>query len=301
MTHNPLRVASAYFRSRAALRYAEQHGAPGVEFGRFGQMLGVRLLSRGVAEGARYVLAPVNITRYWEFAFARDCLPPIPIKCLDVSSPRLFGVFVATSFHDTHVLVTNPDVQDAGTTRAMATALGLKNLHVVSCSVEALSGTHDAFDCIWSLSVIEHIEPEDGDIRATALMYDALAPGGRLILTVPVDRQFWVEYRDRDYYNLRPPGQPGAPLFFQRLYDATTITSRIVNSIGVQPTVIRWFGERVAGRFAAYESDWMREGLMRTVADPREITDHYEEFSSWDEMPGMGVCGLMIEKHATHP
>jgi len=50
-----------------------------------------------------------------------------------------------------------------------------------------------------------------------------------------------------------------------------------------------------AGR-SANEKRWMRDGLAGTVEDAREIVDHYREFRNWEEMPGMGVCGLMIEK-----
>ena len=60
--------------------------------------------------------------------------------------------------------------------------------------------------------------------------------------------------------------------------------------------MLRWFGEKMPGHYADYERRWIERGLACTIDDPREIVDHYQEFGSWSKMPGMGVCGLMIEK-----
>ena len=115
-------------------------------------------------------------------------------------------------------------------------------------------------------------------------------------MTVPVDRHFWDEYRDVDQY-----GSQGKPLsngkyFFQHFYDKTAIWDRLLSPIGQEPSIIRWFGETSQGRFHNYIQCWMREGYDYIVGDPREIVNNYQEFSSWEEMPGVGVCGLAIDK-----
>jgi hypothetical protein len=126
-------------------------------------------------------------------------------------------------------------------------------------------------------------------------MYNALSEGGRLIITIPVDRTFWKEYRDHDNYGTQGQKIKGK-YFFQNFYDKNAVWERLVAPIGREPAVVRWFGETVPGRFAEYHQRWMRYGHNCTVNDPREITDYYREFSSWEEMPGIGVCGLMFEK-----
>ena len=60
--------------------------------------------------------------------------------------------------------------------------------------------------------------------------------------------------------------------------------------------MVRWFGETEPGSFVNHQERWMRQGHNCTVDDPQEITDHYRDFPSWEEMPGKGVCGLMFEK-----
>jgi hypothetical protein len=129
------------------------------------------------------------------------------------------------------------------------------------------------------------------------LMYAALAPGGTLIVTVPVDRHTWDEYRREDVYALGIAAGPNGT-FFQRWYDESAIASRLLDPLDPIDVHVEWFGERVAGRFAEYEKDWLQRGRERTVDDPREIADWYASYRAWGDMPGQGVCGIAVRKPA---
>ena len=128
-------------------------------------------------------------------------------------------------------------------------------------------------------------------------MYDHLRPGGRLIVTVPVDRRYRVERRERAEYGFGQPDETGQ-VFFQHVYDEDALEAHLLSALPIRPARIGWFGELTPGRFAAYERRWQHDGLNCTVDDPREFSDHYREFDSWQAMPGFGVCGLMWEKPA---
>lgn len=295
MLYKPFALLRLYALSRAASRYAAARGAPGLEFYHYGSQLGRRLLGKGSRAGIRYMLAPVSIVRYFEFPFALSCLPECPGHFLDVSSPKLFSLYVAEKGLTRSILMINPDPGDASETAAMTSRLRINNVRVQRHGVDMLANQRDTYDCIWSISVIEHIAGEYDDSYAIKLMYDSLKDGGRLILTVPVDREFLVEYRDQDYYGTQP-SQTGGENFFQRVYDKAAIWKRLLSPIEKEPSVVRWFGETTPGRYREYEKRWVSEGLSHTIEDPREIADYYQEFSSWEEMPGMGVCGLMIQK-----
>ncbi len=65
---------------------------------------------------------------------------------------------------------------------------------------------------------MEHI-PGAGDTEAVAAMFKALEPGGRLIITVPVDRVARDEFREHDAYSLGTDIGPDGKYFFQRYYD----------------------------------------------------------------------------------
>ena len=176
----------------------------------------------------------------------------------------------------------------------MVKALRLRNLSVIDANVDGVRDAGRVYDCIWSISVVEHISGEGADEQAIAIMMSVLRPGGRPTITVPVDRVARVDYRDTDVYGIRQPLDGQGRTFFQRVYDQAGI-QRLVAATGQDPQVIRWFGERRPGTFVRYEAEWVRDGRARTVDDPREIADGYCEFPTWTAMPGMGVCGFMVE------
>lgn len=284
-----------YFRALASTGYARRRGLSGIEFARFGRRLGFRMLLRRARPSISYLMAPVSSTRYFEFPFAYECLPDDPRKCLDVSSPSLFSFYVARAKPSAEIRMINPDRTDCGHTQSVLSRLGPQNLHLEALDLRSALSDGKTYDCIWSLSVVEHIAGEYDDRYAVRAIYEALEPGGRMILTVPVDRLFWDEHRERDAYGTQE-SQADGHYFFQRYYTEAAIRERLLAPIGREPTRVRWFGETVQGRFAEYERRWMREGYDCVVDDPREFVDFYREYSTWKEMPGKGVCGLMIEK-----
>lgn len=283
-------------RSLAAARYAARTGASGIEFAAFGRYLGLRALVAAERGALELLVTPVSIVRYWEFPFVLRHLPQRPGRCLDISSPRLFSFYVASRRRPTSVRMLNPDRQDADVTRRLATRLGMRAIVVQPQPVSAIEGQDELYDSIWSISVIEHIA-EDGDTQAMRLMYAALAPGGTLIVTTMVDRHPWDEYRREDVYGLGIAPNPNGR-FFQHWYDESAIASRLLDPLGPIDVHVEWFGERVAGRFAEYVKDWLRRGRDRTVDDAREIADWYAPYDTWDEMPGQGVCGIVLRKPA---
>jgi SAM-dependent methyltransferase len=284
-------------RALLASREAERLRGPGLRWARFGRSLGWRLLRRGVPHGIDLILTPVSIVRYWEFDFVGSCLPARPGVCLDVSSPRLLSLRIAESDRATRVDMINPDARDADLTRRIVRTLAVPRVTIDLRSIEDLAATTDRYDSAWAVSVVEHIAGENGDTSAVKTMYRALAPGGRLVVTVPVDRLYRLEYRDENEYALENDQDgSGKGFFFQRYYDERALRARLLEPIGRSPSILRWFGERTPGRFLAYERRWRRFGHRVTVDDPAEIARHYKEFDTWQDMPGIGVCGFMIER-----
>jgi SAM-dependent methyltransferase len=266
-----------------------------MKFNHFGRQIGWRLLLKGVRSGARLLLVPVSSTRYFEFPFVEACLPVSPKACLDASSPKLFGLWLAKNNPTISIQMLNPDPIDNNETKAIARNLNISNIRTEIAAIDCLSSHTERYDCIWSISVVEHVYGDYEDDVAMQLMYQALKPGGRLIVTIPVDQKYWIEYRDT------PPDGPVARMtekgyFTQRFYDQKAIQERLISPIGKQPSIIRWWGEKTNGRFLNYCQRWIRDGYSCTVDDPREFSEHYQEFATWNEMPGVGVCGLMFEK-----
>ena len=295
MRYNFFTILSLCVRAWSSSRYYKKHRKLGLEFAQFGRYVGKNLLIKRLRFGFPYLIVPVSITRYFEFAFALDNLPEGPGDCLDVSSPRLFSLYCAYKELIKSIKMVNPDSKDISETEKIVAVLNLQKIELEKTYVESLAQSEKKYDCIWSISVIEHIEGDFGDRDAVQLMYNALTPGGRLILTVPVDREHWDEYRSVDHYGLQDQKSEGS-YFFQRFYNRESIRERLLDPIGQNPIIEQWFGEIVPGRFTYYIQSWLSNGWNVTVDDPREIVDNYKAFSNWEDMPGVGVCGLVIEK-----
>lgn len=288
------RFVSHFSRATRAARYGRRHGLPGMAFDSFGRRCGLAAAVRGRDEGLMMLLSPVSIVRYWEFPFVRRHLPDTAGAALDVASPRLFSFYALERGLVSRVRMINPDGRDARQTADLARVLGIGALEVDEIPVADIRDEPSMYDVAWSISVIEHI-PQDGDIEAVDLMWRALRPGGRLLITVPVDRRAWDEYRDHDTYQLGLRDE-GAGYFFQRWYDAAAIRSRLLSRVGGGRVALEWFGERDPGHFEAYEREWLARGYTRTLDDAREIVDHYREYPDWESMPGRGVVGIAVEK-----
>lgn len=283
-----------YYRAQRSFHYAARHNLVGMEFGRFGKAVGWRLLSSADLSGFRFVLVPVTSVRYFEFAFVKEVLPTDPRDCLDLSSPALFSLFMASRCPDTTITMINPDARDISKTTKIVEELHISNLCTSTKALHELQPPSEGYDCIWSISVLEHISGAYDDGQSMGMLYAALKSGGRLIITIPVDRRFWIEYRDQDYYGTQQKREDG--YFFQRFYDLDAIWERLLKPINCEPLELRWFGETEKGRFHEYIQCWLNDGLDCIVDDPREIVDHYQEYESWQDMPGVGICGLVIEK-----
>jgi cyclopropane fatty-acyl-phospholipid synthase-like methyltransferase len=150
------------------------------------------------------------------------------------------------------------------------------------------------FDAAWSISVVEHITGTYDDRDTMRWLFRSLRPGGRLIVTVPVDRQAWDEYRDQVYYGQAGESSSIERHFFQRFYDSASIQERLIAPIGQAPARIEWYGERVAGHFHTYIKRWQQEGFAVIANDASEFARSYKLYDRWDDMPGFGVCGLLF-------
>lgn len=288
------------WRAHRAFARARQLDLPGRDFYRLGRRMGWRLRRRDPAAAQALLACPVSSTRYFEFDFARRALAQdgfAPRRCLDVSSPFLFSFDVARRLPEVQVRMLNPDARDLRRTWRLRDLLRWPGIELEEAGVESLDAAAGGYDAVWSLSVIEHIAGAGGDDRdAVRRLWKAVRPGGRLILTVPTDRQAWDEYRDRDAYGTQPQDAATARYFFQRFYDEAAIRARLVETIGREPARMEWFGEKTPGHFHAYIARWRREGAVATRDDPWDIAAHYRTYPSFGAMPGAGVCGLLFIK-----
>jgi hypothetical protein len=270
-------------------------------FDRFGRGLGFMRLAKGHRDAVPLILHPLDSVRYKEFPFVLRHVPRRPGRCLDVSSPRLFSLYVASRqvVCPSGLTVINPDADDLQITRELARIVGASGACFRPDSVqEFLQARRDRFDTIWSISVVEHVAGACDDSGAMTLMWNALAPRGRLIVTVPVDRTYREEFSRHRAYPTQPRGPDGS-FFFQRFYDADTLWHRLVKPLGVEPVCVTFFGERVRDWWATQRSYWASRRVVPHVVDCLDIDLGFREYGAFMEMPGVGVAGIVIDKPAS--
>lgn len=270
---------------------------PGKEFDFYSRKHSIDFLLKGDwSRFLNWICSPVSIVRYFEFPFALNSIDCHKIKNgLDISSPRLFFMYLLSKNKHIKFEILNPDVHDLKETEICLDTLGLLNqVNLVTCDATQLPYADNYFDIVTSISVIEHI-PDDGDSLAIKEMWRVLKPGGKIIITVPCMIEHFDEWRALDVYGLGHLKEDNK-YFFQRFYDSKTIKTRLFDAIGIHPKQIQVYGEKQAGTFSSYEQRWIKFGLKETIQDPLHIVRDYKEFPSISSLVGMGICALVFEK-----
>lgn len=282
-----LTARAAWYFMRASLRKPSL----GMAFDRMGRWLGARRLLRGHRDGLELLLHPIESVRYVEYAAVEQLLPSKLGRCLDLSSPRLFSLYVYRTHHP-ELVISNPDQLDLQETESMFSTAGLRRDRISFRSDDLATlaeGSVFGFDTIWSISVVEHVAGSENDTDAVRLLFGSLARGGTLIITVPVDRLFREEFSEAPMYPTQPRQQDGR-YFFQRLYDKQTLYRRLIDALPVQPIAVHWFGERVQGWWPRYRAAADKAGVVPHVDDVWVMSEQFKCFDSWEAMPGLGIA-----------
>lgn len=191
-------------------------------------------------------LSPVSFTRQREFAFVFESIAryrPVPKVILDISSPKLLPITVAHARPGARVH--SVDILEAEVSRVnQATQLlSLSNLSAEVQDARKLPFADGHFDLITSVSVFEHIAPEnDGEVLAARELGRVLAPGGVAFLTVPFSRRYFAEYHAETVYERT--SLDGQPIFYQRFYDLDLLNRNLVAASGLELQSLEFVEER---------------------------------------------------------
>jgi SAM-dependent methyltransferase len=173
------------------------------------------------------------------------------MRVLDVGSPQWLTVFLASRHKDTQFVYTNIIDSELQPFEEIGRALGLTNLSFRKEDVRRLSFREGEFDAVISVSVLEHIYPEQGgDEAALQEILRVLQPGGELLLTVPCKSKSNIVYIDGGVYE-RTEGQRN---FYAREYDQAMF-DRLVKGSGLGTHAIDFICER-PGWFAIDYHEW---------------------------------------------
>jgi SAM-dependent methyltransferase len=145
----------------------------------------------------------------------------------------------------------------------------------VCASVAALPFGDEAFDLVAAFDVIEHCEPE---ARALAEVTRVLAPGGRLLMSVPAYQWAWTQFDEHNHHHRR----------YTRV--------RAVRAVEAQGLEVLRASYLFAGTFPFFAADRLRTRLReRSSRAPRLAAGSVPalpELSPWMERTMLAATGI---------
>lgn len=224
---------------------------------------------------------------FWKHA--RDAKPR---SVLDVSSPRLFTLLLLHHDRNARADLLNPDAKDLARTRSLARGLGVearcrfleRRIGATSCS--------KTYSLVVCMSVLEHIID---DLDALRTMWELVAPGGRLLLSVPCAATALEEETNVDEYGLLDQDGEGF-VFWQRYYDESRLQALF--AITGQPVFRALYAERVPG---VYDDDVLAKRTHPRYPHWREPFATARAYAYADNvatLSGMGVVAMEFAKPA---
>lgn len=270
-------------------------GVPGMRF-RFSCLsAGLRLLLVGnFAEAYRCIVFPLDSVRHFEMEFFWSRMRALrPARVLDVSSPRLINLLNLRADAHASVDLVNPDTKDLERTHRMAQGLGVDDrCRFFDVRIDDLPGDARDYPVVTCMSVLEHIVD---DLSALRTMWDRVAPGGRLLLSVPCAAQGVEEFTNVDEYGLLETDEAGF-VFWQRYYDEARLQALF--AITGAPVSSAIYAERVPG---AYDADVFAKRTNRFYPvwrEPYTTARTYASSENLATLSGMGVVALEFAKSA---
>lgn len=249
--------------------------------------LATRALSRLPRDSHVYALSsrrirnPVNYMRRAEFASVIGRLKPVRgWRVMDAGGPQWLTLHLASVHPDVQFEYVNIFEEELTPFADIARCLGLQNVQFHLGDLREAPFDASTFDLAYSISVLEHVEPESGgDVVALNELSRIVKRGALLCLTVPCKKEFNVIRRPVPSGGTTPGSEDR---FYAREYDLASIHSnlaktpfRIVESLPIAERTglfARDYWEWGPGRgtFVGRAFSRVMNGLERTVDLPFE-------------------------------
>ncbi len=159
----------------------------------------------------------IDYMRYAEFsAIGEQICLTAGQRVLDVSSPQWFSIFLAHKYPEVRFDYINIIDSEIEPYQLVCEACEISNIYYHREDVRDLSFNDDSFDKVVTISVLEHVYPEqDGDEKALTEIKRVLKPQGKVFLTVPYKEKRNTVYLQGSVYERESEEKT----FFAREYD----------------------------------------------------------------------------------
>ncbi len=276
-----------------------RYESEGTLFYAYGLQLGIKLLLHGkIKHALPFLIVPVNYWRHLEYKLvwreADFCGADL---ILDVGSPKLLSIFLAKRL-GARVVAT--DIEDYFV-RKYGLLRRMERLTPERFQIAVEDGRHtsfadNTFNKIYAISVVEHI-PGDGDKECLAELSRILAPGGRLLVTVPFAPVSKVEYLgDNFYWSGSSTQTDDGRVFYQRRYSEDDVRERLIRPSGLTLEKIVYFGDNILVKSEKELSDYLHPGLG-PLHPLLSMLFHSKPSDSWQALKKPLGALIVLEKH----
>ncbi len=249
---------------------------------------------RGFRDKFKLILIPMDSVRYFEFGFFYSLIHKKKLAgtLLDVSSPRLFPLYMLIANKGLSAVFINPDASDIAETKSFADVIRIRNiLSYQACVIDDCNYSNKSFDYITCISVIEHIQD---DRSAVQKMWELLKPGGTLFLSVPCCKEEFDEYFNINVYGVLEADSHGYT-FHQRYYSEDALQKNIFSITG-PPVRYSIAAEKKPGWLNHNREDKIMKLFYPAFLEPLLFQHAFTTVHSINQMPGCGVITMELVK-----
>jgi SAM-dependent methyltransferase len=199
---------------------------------------------------------PLNYWRYIEIPVTLWCMNGESrrsgMNILDIGSPKLPALFLAVQDPKNSVTASDISPYFVRDFERIKSLLSIQNLENRILDARNIDAPDNAFDQVFSISVLEHI-PGDGDTAGMKEIARVLKPGGTATLTLPFSISYCEEWLEgiTTYWEEHSEKNEGK-IFFQRRYGWQDVLDRIVSPSGLGLKKVVLTGERPIGGLKKY-------------------------------------------------
>lgn len=234
-------------------------------------------LKRGAAHR---VSRPIDYMRYAEFgAIVKHLKLKQGSLVLDAGGPQWLTFALAAKhpqveFH--YINFTDYELQPFEQIRAL---LKLDNMTISKEDIRKTSFPDDRYDEIFSISVLEHIFPEEGgDVLALNELKRVLKKDGHLIFTTPCKEKPNIVYVQGSVYERN--GTADKQQFFAREYSASTLKA-LLSKANYESTEVSYISESPS----LFSIDYLEWGPLRGTGLARLLLKFYRGIERYTGIP----------------
>jgi len=258
---------------------------PGLELQRYRLRLALSLI--GTHESVRREFSMLPAASYLDSDFALRCLRAQPRigSYLDVSSPWVFSTYILRTFQPDRAMLLNA----SGTTRNFFRYLAKRSERngtvVQTKELGRLSGLSESFDTITCLG---RLSPEDKKRELLRTMWQALNPGGILILSVACSGADCCTDTDID-------AAADSSVLPSSSYDSSLLKSCVFDVLG-EPRSYAIYGEDAVARRIDLASNGSALSSNSSWRESVVVGRYWRRCSNISQVHGRGILAMKFVK-----